>query len=91
MKRIFKYELKTKDEQILELPIRSKILSLVTLNNKVYVCAIVDTEQKENESYLIAIHNIGHFVGETDDYTFLGTVVLFNGRLIWHIFCKRLT
>jgi hypothetical protein len=90
MKRIFKYQLEIKDEQTLELPVGSKILSVVNIGEKIYVYAIVNTEQKTNETYLIVIHGTGHIVGETDDYTFLGTVIVFNGKLIWHIFYKRL-
>ena len=90
MKKIYKYTLKTVDFQNLELPKGSKIISVIELYDGIVLYAIVDTDTSETELYDIAIKGTGHpFPEKLDTYTFLGSVKLMNGQLIFHVFYKK--
>lgn len=88
-KKIYKYKLETVDFQHLELPKGSKIISVLEQYNDIVLYAIVDPDIKDIEFYDIAIKGTGHdFPEKLDTYTFLGSVKLMNGALIFHVFYK---
>jgi len=88
MKRIFKYNLKTLDEQRLKLPKGSKILSVTEQYNEIILYAMVDDDVTETETYSIIIHGTGHIVTKAQNYEFIDTVKLMDGQLMFHLFYK---
>ena len=86
MKKIYKYDLSMKDKQIISLPLNSKILSVKNQYEGIVLYALVDTEREEQEKHSIIIHGTGHSADDVEEYNFLGTVKLENGRLMFHVF-----
>lgn len=83
--RIFKYELKIDDEQILVMPKMAEILTVQIQNNKLCLWAIVNPNLND-ENYVIEIYGTGHpfpSIGMAKR-KYISTVQL-NG-LVWHIF-----
>lgn len=90
------YKLESTHDQILELPLGSRILSVETKDNDIVLYALVNTQQAENERRKIAIYGNGHGITSTiDEYNFLGTVKLYiqtvtlqNEYMAFHVFYK---
>ena len=90
MKKIYKYQIIPQDFQALELPEGSKILSVSEQYNNIVLHALVNPDIEEIDIYDIAVKGTGHdFPKKLDTYTFLGTVKLMNGALMFHIFYKK--
>lgn len=88
-KRIFKYQLAETDTQTLDLPKGAQILSVHAQRNEVCVWAEVDEFYQETEQYAFQIYGTGHKVNHDDSYSFLGTVLLMDERLVLHVFYKK--
>jgi len=89
MKRIFKYPLEVEDHQILEIP-SNRLLSVQEQNGEVVVYAMVDTV-KPPIKYEFAINGTGNPVNfDADNFNFLGTVKLYNGSIMFHVFYREL-
>jgi len=90
MKKIYKYLLQAVDFQNLKLPKGSKIISVIELYDGMVLYAIVDTDTSKTELYDIAVKGTGHpFPDKLDTYTFLDSVKLMNGSLVFHVFYKK--
>jgi hypothetical protein len=86
MKKIFKYIL---DGNPLTLPAGSKVISVKNQHDNIVLYAIVDTDIKDKMIYSIFITGTGQEIGkDLTDYTFLGTVALMCGDLMFHVFYK---
>lgn len=96
---IYKYVLKPADRQTFQLPKGAEVLSVesqftpdsISDEEQMVVYAFVDEEEKETEPFTFQIRGTGHQAGnfKRKNYTFLGTVKLLNGRLMFHIFYRR--
>jgi hypothetical protein len=90
LNKIFKYTLNITDTQMLDLPFKSKILSVMEQNNNIVLYAVVNEHQGIMDKYTIAVIGTGNPISiDIDKYTFLNTVKLHNGTLMFHIFYKR--
>lgn len=90
-KVIWKYPLELVDTQVLTLPHGSKFLSLLEQNNKPVLYFLVDLNTPKDKSpmhFKILIVKTGQpILSEVlDTAKFLGSVPIFNGRLIWHVY-----
>lgn len=90
MKKIYKYTLQIEYKQTLKLPEGSKILSVAEQNNSIVLYALVNTATENVEHVSILIHGTGHPADDVEDYTFLGTVKLYGGDLMFHVFYKKI-
>lgn len=90
MKTIWKYELKPQDRQKISVPLESKILSVKEQNEQIVAYFLVDDKQNTiTESLEFAIVGTGNNAGEDiGDFTFLGTIKMYNGSLMFHVFYK---
>ncbi|MDD5487265.1 MAG: hypothetical protein PHW65_06910 [Dehalococcoidales bacterium] len=88
MKKIYKYTLQIEDKQTLKLPEGSKILSVAEQNNSIVLYALVNTATENAEHVSVIIHGTGHQANDVDGCTFLGTVKLYGGDLMFHVFVK---
>lgn len=88
MKRIYKYTLEITDAQKLKLPSGSRILSVEEQNQQIVLYAVVDTSVSESltDDYKIFIIGTGHCADESIHKSFIGTVKLAEGRLMFHVF-----
>jgi len=89
-KKIYKYTLSFEDLQTLSLPGRSEILSVCEQYGNMVLYAIVDSEITVFHDYEIRIYGTGHPVPSwLEDFTFLGTVKLSDGSLMFHVFYQK--
>jgi hypothetical protein len=88
MNTIFKYKLENIDQQTIEIPLPARILSVVEDNDDIVLYAVVDDDQDVPKIPVdISIKGTGDVIESGIGlYTFLGTVKLFNGNEIWHVF-----
>ncbi len=90
--KIFKYTLPVDDENILKLPVGSKILSVAEQNHEIVLYALIsDTDKKAiTNTFTILIIGTGNPVpADIGDYAFIGTVKLQHGQLMFHVFYKE--
>lgn len=92
MKKIYKYTLMVTDEQTLELPLGSQLLCAKEQKDEVVVYALVNPTEENRENYKVLAYGTGHNIAEDlSDYSFLDTVLIFNGGLVFHFFYKRIS
>lgn len=92
MESIYKYVLKPTEKNVLELPIGSKILSIEEQHGEMVVYGLVPFNQETKERYEILIYGTGHEIStDLNEYLFLGTVKMHDGRLMLHAFYKELS
>lgn len=88
MKRIYKYVLKVTDEQVVEIP-SIDILSVESQLDDIVVYALVDIDNLIPSRYMFKIHGTGHDIeNDIASFKFLGTVKMYNGSLMFHVFYK---
>ena len=87
--KIFKYKIELIGKQEIELPYGARILSVINQQGNIVLYALIDPELPVIHTHEIRIIGTGNEVTfETSDYTFLGTVSIIRGELIWHVFYK---
>lgn len=83
--RIFKWTLAIKNEQTIELPLGSKILSVQMQGDSPRLWALVDEHQERKQSRRIAVYGTGHHLPD-DPGEYLGTFQVYGGELVFHAF-----
>jgi hypothetical protein len=88
MNTILGYKLENIDQQTIEIPLPARILSVVEQNDDIVLCAIADDDKDIRKiSVDISIKGKGDFIENNIGlYIFLGTVKLYDGKEIWHVF-----
>ncbi len=88
MNTIWKFKLENIDQQTIEIPLPAKILSVAEQNDDIVLYSVVDNGKDVPTIPVdILIKGAGDFVENNIGlYTFLGTVKLFCGTEIWHVF-----
>lgn len=88
MKRIYKYELIPVTKQKIDLPSNSKVLSVKPQNENIVLYVLVDPEEQNKREIEVLVYGTGHDIFEVDitAYTFIDTVPLRNGQLMFHVF-----
>lgn len=82
---IFKYTLDGSPVTI-SLPRGAKILSVAEQNERVVLWAMVDPKELALQERVIQIFGTGHPIEDAESLTFIGTVLMHKGKLVWHIF-----
>ncbi len=85
MKTIHKQHLEITGSQKIKLPIGSKILSVGNQNEKLCIWYACSTEGDIIEKNIV-IFGTGHQIWPSFDGKFIGTVIMANGQLVWHVF-----
>lgn len=92
LKAIYKYPLKVKPIQTVELPLTAKVLSADTQGQEIVIYGLVDVDMQLKESYEVQMFGTGHNLGsDIEEYTFLDTIRMNNGNLMVHVFYKKLS
>lgn len=87
MKRIFKYQLCVSDEQMVNLPIGSRILSLQVQREIPCIWAIVDDQEVKTSPIQVLMFGTGHSISDKDaGNRFAGTIQIRD--LVFHVFLK---
>lgn len=87
MRRILKYTLDIVDYQELTLSENSKILSVANQRDNIVLYAL--TDELTTCTYSIIMHGTGHPADDVIGAQFIGTVSLYNGSLMFHVFARR--
>lgn len=85
MKRIFKYQVETKDLQIVEMPKGAEILCVQLQHNIPCIWALVD-ENREKENRYIETFGTGHYIDNVNNRKYISTIQCHSGQLILHYF-----
>lgn len=90
MNKIFKYKLENIDQQRLELPLPARMLSVVEQDDDIVLYSLVDDDSGIPEIPVdVLVVGTGDVLeNNVGLYTFLGTVKLFGGKEIWHVFYR---
>ena len=88
MKKIYKYELKITDKQVIKMPIDYKILCAKNQNGFLVIYAQVETDYKLIPVQLELI-GTGNAIEEPEElfahWVYIDTVMMDNG-LVWHVY-----
>lgn len=90
MNRVYKYILPLEDEVSMGLPRGSRILSVGTqpaFQHGICVWVLLDPDVKEKVVHYFRIAGTGHPV-DPEWTRFIGTVIMANGELVFHVFTK---
>jgi ACT domain-containing protein len=82
---IYKYVLKQVLFQTVSMPKHAKILTVQMQREDICIWALVDKEEERTEERRIKIVGTGHEI-HTDIGTYIGTIQMDNGSLVWHVF-----
>ena len=88
---IFKYHLEIADTCKTKMPMGAEVLHVAEQNGELCVWALVNPENTLQEQ-LFRIFGTGHRI--PDDEYFLkhvGTVLMENGKLVWHVFQYKIS
>ncbi len=87
---IFKYPLAIVDQQKRTIPGLKRILSVAEQRRQLVLYALVGKSDTVNRpvDVDILIIGTGHPIATVTGFDFLGTVKMFGGELMWHIFVK---
>lgn len=85
METIYKYQLETTDEQLIEMPIGAEILTVQTQNGTPCIWAKVNTKNA-NFKYQFRIFGTGHPIESDFRGKYIGTYQLSGGALIFHVY-----
>ncbi len=87
VKSVWKYPLGINDEQTIEIPHGSELLSLMEQKDEPVLYYLVDPLETRKDTIHISMRGTGQLVGKemTSSSIFLGTVNTHRGRLVWHI------
>jgi hypothetical protein len=81
--KVFKYQI-LPGQNILMIPEPAKLLSVTTQNDKIYLYALVDEEEKEVKRFIRVI--MTGQAADLFDSEYIGTVMLEGGKFVLHAF-----
>jgi hypothetical protein len=86
---VWKYILKPEKRQRIRCPCSAKILSAHEQNGQPAIWVQVDTDEPLIQEIDIFLVGTGQKVSiEVDKWTFIGTILLLDGDLVWHIYAN---
>jgi hypothetical protein len=90
MKRIYKYNLARNGERNIDMPKDSKILSTIGQHGCIVLYAMVDDDSpEEREIHTIITIGTGRNADSVENCRFIGTVSLYGGNEMYHVFEKQ--
>lgn len=90
-KEIWKYELVPTDAQVIAMPTGAKVLSVQAQGDAACVWALVDTDAVSFTNRYFYIVGTGNPADHIDAKGFIGTVQVYNGTLVFHVFEELMT
>ena len=86
MKTIYKYKLANVYDQFVELPRGAEVLSAQVQRDEIRLWALVDSGATKTDRRAFRIHGTGHSIPDVERLSFIDTVQLSGGALIFHVF-----
>ena len=84
--RIFKYQLEHVYDQELDLPAEARILSVGDQHGKIQLWALVNPNAPLQERKFLVAGTGHHIDRPPQDLSFLGSVIQYDGSLVFHVF-----
>lgn len=86
--RIYKYSLEITDEQIIPVQSFEKVLSVIEMNDRLYLYCVVNEFLSNITDVKVYIKGTGHSLDDIygKELQFMGTFPTYNGKLVWHVF-----
>jgi hypothetical protein len=85
MRTVYKYSIPVIDKFELDLPAHTSILYIGQQKNNPVMWCLVDTENKLIKRYF-RLAGTGHDIPYPDPLDYIGTVILYNDNLVFHLF-----
>ena len=87
MKRIFKYAIPIQDYIEKMMPRGARILHFATQNGIPFLWVMIEDCLKEDlQPYRFRIFGTGHKIENDKDLKYIGTVLVLDDGLVWHLF-----
>ena len=81
---IHKYPLRLTEKQNVLIPLHSRLISVKSINEQLYLYAMIDPEQTRTDNIEILIYGTGHVFDNMLSFNHLDTVV--EHGFVWHVF-----
>ena len=81
---IHKYPLRLTEKQNVVIPLHSRLITVKSINEQLYLYAMIDPEQTRTDNIEVLIYGTGHVFDSILSFNHLETVVQ-NG-FVWHVF-----
>jgi hypothetical protein len=82
---VWKAPLQITDEQAVFLPVGAKILSVHMQQGQLCLWFLCEPNPMQ-ERRTILVRGTGHFINPSQIKQFIGTVLMHNDNLVWHVF-----
>lgn len=88
---IFKYTILVTYEQLLDVPVGAKFLTIQTQHNQPRIWAIVDDNPtRPKETRKLFTFGTGHPMPTSpNNLVYIGTYLIYSDTLVWHVFEER--
>ena len=86
MKRVYKYPIEIQDVVKIMMPKDAKVLTVQVQNGTPCIWAAVDPCQMYLECRFFRIAGTGHAIEDDVIDNYVGTIQMYDGRLVFHIF-----
>lgn len=83
--RIYKHELEVTDAQTVRIPKGSVLLSVQDQGDALCLWFLCDITQEDAARYVYIV-GTGNPANGVEHSTYVGTVQMMDGRLVWHVF-----
>jgi len=85
--RIFKYELLDRTNEV-DMPAGAEVLTVQIQHDKICLWAKVDPTAR-TEKRVFVVYGTGHPIEDDSNLSYIGTVQMAGGTLVWHVFEKK--
>ncbi len=87
MHAVYKYTLPLTDaDAVLRMPPGARLLSVQCQGGALCLWALVNTYAERSHERTFRVHGTGHPVPDVDRLEYVGTAMMHNGALVWHVF-----
>jgi hypothetical protein len=86
---VWKWILNSQESNIIEVPLSTQILSTETQGDDIVVYGLVNVNEEEKAKIDFRVYGTGHEFKMGSDYKFIGTIKMYSGSLMFHVFYKR--
>jgi hypothetical protein len=85
MRTVYKYTLQARDDNAVSMPVGATILSAQVQDGDIQIWALVDPDAKKETRYF-GVAGTGHPIDDNFAGKFIGTVQMYQGALVFHVF-----
>lgn len=86
--RIYKYPIEATDRQTIKMPAAARPLCVQVQHDQICIWAEVKPEARELERAVLVIGTGHEMPADAGAFTYLGTVQLLRGGLVFHVFIQ---